>query len=180
MFLSMLALNAERINVDLRADENKSESFMKINPAGQVPTLIDADVVVADSATILVYLAVKYGGPQWFPRDPVQIGEVYKWFTVVGDGVDQGTFAARMVRMFGASYDYAASVARGESLLRRLDAHLAHHDWLVGTHVTVADIHMYPYVRLAEDGGISLAPYLRLDAWFKRVEAVPGYLAMHE
>ena len=180
MFLNMLGLSAERFDLDLRAGEHKNAAFLKINPAGQVPTLIDGDTAISDSATILVYLAVKYGGPEWFPKDPVQIGEVYKWFTVVGDGVDQGVFAARMVKKFGASYDYAASVARGESLLKKLDAHFAHNDWLVGSHVTVADIHMYPYVRLSEDGGIALAQYSDLNAWFRRVEALTGYLAMNE
>lgn len=180
MFLNMLGLSAERISVDLNAGEQKLPSFLKVNPAGQVPTLVDDGIVVSDSAAILVYLAVKYGGPGWFPKDPVQIGEVYKWFTAVGDGVDQGVFAARMVKVFGADYDYAASVARGESLLKKLEAQFAKNDWLVGSHATVADIHMYPYVRLAEEGGISLARYAFLATWFERIEALPGYLAMDQ
>jgi glutathione S-transferase len=176
MFLNMIGQNAERHELDLRQSEHKQAAFLAINPAGQVPTFVDGDVTISDSATILIYLAVKYAGPEWFPTDPVEIGEVYKWFTAVGDGVDQGTFAARMVKLFDAPYDYEASVARGEALLQKLDNHLADNDWLVGQQVSVADIHMYPYIRLSEEGGIALDKYTHLNAWFKRIEALPGYI----
>ena len=179
MFLNMLGKKVERHNIDLLNGEHKSVAFLAINPAGQVPTLVDGDITISDSATILVYLATKYGSDHWFPKDPVQIGEVYKWFTAVGDGVDQGTFAARMVKVLNAPYEYEASVARGKALLKKLNSHLKDNDWLVGDSVTVADIHMFPYIRLSEEGGIPLAEYDHLNAWFKRIEALDGYIPIN-
>lgn len=179
ILLNMLGLSAEQVELDLRANENRSSSFLAINPNGQVPTLVDDGIIIPDSASILIYLALKYGGPEWFPEDPVECAEVYKWFTVVGDGVDQGVFAARMVKMFDAHYDYSASVERGKKLLIRLNSHFSTHEWLVGSKMTVADLHMYPYVRLAEDGGIALDSYQDLDQWFKRIEGLPSYIAMN-
>jgi len=179
IFLNILSKKYQRLNIDLLKGEHKSETFLAINPAGQVPTLVDGDITISDSATILVYLARKYGAAHWFPTDPVQVGEVYKWFTAVGDGVDQGTFAARMVKIFNAPYDYKASVARGKALLEKLDIHLENNNWLVGENVTVADLHMFPYIRLAEEGGISLAHYEHLNAWFKRIEALDGYIPIN-
>jgi glutathione S-transferase len=176
MFLNMIGQKAERQDLDLLKGEHKAPAFLAINPAGQVPTFVDGDVTISDSATILVYLATKYGDPKWIPTDPVEIGEVYKWFTAVGDGVDQGTFAARMVKLFNAPYDYEASVARGVALLEKLDTHLERNDWLAGKAVSIADIHMYPYVRLAEEGGIPLSSYKHLNAWFERIEVLEGYL----
>lgn len=178
MFLNMIGQACERKNVDLLKGEHKTQEFLTLNPLGQIPALDDNGVLISDSATILVYLATKYGESNWFPTDPLEIGEVYKWFTAVGDGVDQGTFAARMVKVFDAPYDYEASVARGEALLNKLDAHLQKNDWLVGKSVTVADIHMYPYIRLAEEGGIPLEKYQHLNRWFERVESLPGYISM--
>ncbi len=176
MFLNMIGQSAERNTLDLLKGEHKTEAFLAINPAGQVPTFVDGDITISDSATILIYLAKKYGAPEWFPTDPVETGEVYKWFTAVGDGVDQGTFAARMVKVFNAPYDYEASVARGEALLQKLNAHFENNQWLVGKNATVADINMYPYIRLAEEGGIPLDSYTHLNQWFKRLESLPGYL----
>lgn len=176
IMLSMLNLSAEEIEIDLLKGEHKKIEYLDINPNGQVPALVDGDLIITDSATILVYLATKYGAGKWFPEDLVENAEVFKWFTAVGNGVDQGVFAARMVKKFNASYDYVSSVERGIALLNKLELHFLTKNWLVGNKISVADLHMYPYVKLAGEGGIDLSLYNKLQQWFKRIESTPGYI----
>jgi glutathione S-transferase len=176
----MLGQKAEFKELDLLKGEHKRPEYLAINPSGQVPALVDGENVITDSATILVYLAMKYGDSEWFPGDLLGKAEVYKWFTAVGDGVDQGTFAARMVKKFGAPYDYEPSVKRGIALLKKLDLHFHTNEWLVGSKISVADLHMYPYTRLAEEGGIDLSPYTKVQQWFERIEDAPGYVKIDQ
>lgn len=68
LFLSLLGLPVELINVDLAAGAQKTPEFLEMNPFGQVPVIQDGEVTLADSNAILVYLAGKYDDGRWLPR----------------------------------------------------------------------------------------------------------------
>ena len=68
LFLSLLGLDFDLVEVDLLKAEQKTEAFLKLNPFGQVPVLEDDGVVIADSNAILVYLARRYGAASWLPQ----------------------------------------------------------------------------------------------------------------
>src|SRR3546814_17781104 len=70
LLLSLLGLDAELIDVDLKSGAHKQPGFLQLNSFGQVPVLDDDGTVVSDSNDILVYLAKKHGGGQWLPEDP--------------------------------------------------------------------------------------------------------------
>ena len=71
LFLSLLGLNYERISVNILKNEQKAPEYMKLNPLGQVPTLVDGNAVISDSTAALVYLAKKYDSSgHWLPDDP--------------------------------------------------------------------------------------------------------------
>lgn len=67
LFLSLIDQPVELIPVDLLKGEHRQPAFLALNPRGQVPVLLDADVQVVDSQAILVYLARRYGDERWFP-----------------------------------------------------------------------------------------------------------------
>jgi glutathione S-transferase len=73
---------------------------------------------------------------------------------------------------------YPGKKAAGEAALPLMDAHLARQDWLVGDRVSLADIALYAYTHVAEGGGFRLADYPAVQAWLRRVEALPDYLPM--
>ena len=73
LLLSMLKQPFETIVLDSDKKENKTPEFLKLNPRGQVPVLVDGDQVFWDSTACLVYLARKYGGEQWLPTDPAGV-----------------------------------------------------------------------------------------------------------
>ena len=68
--------------------------------------------------------------------------------------------------------------AAGEAALKLMDEHLAGRAWLVGDVITLADIALYAYTHVAEDGGFRLADFPHVQAWLGRVTAVPGYVPM--
>ena len=81
LLLSLLGLEFEEIDVNLMSGENRTESFLALNPRGQVPVLVDGEATVWDSQAILAYLARRYG-EAWLPADPVAMAEVMQWLAV--------------------------------------------------------------------------------------------------
>jgi glutathione S-transferase len=77
---------------------------------------------------------------------------------------------------FNVDQELARKIADGA--LGVLEGRLKDRDWLVGSSPTIADLACYPYTALAYEGGYDLAPYKAVQAWIKRVEALPGYVGM--
>ncbi|MHC9037187.1 glutathione binding-like protein, partial [Cobetia marina] len=63
----------------------------------------------------------------------------------------------------------------GKRALRVMEHHLAEHDWLVGDQFTIADISLYAYTHVADEGGFALDDYPAIQAWLARVAARPGH-----
>ena len=100
LFLSLLGLPFELIDVDVAAKAQKEPEFLKMNPFGQVPVIQDGDVTLADSNAILVYLMHKYANDQWISPDPVLAAQVQSWLSVAAGLVAFGPAAARAIILF--------------------------------------------------------------------------------
>ena len=135
-------------------------------------------MVLRDSQAILVYLATRYAGETWFPRDAVGMAEVMQWLSTAANEVQNGPAAARLVDKFGYAIDKADTLKRSARILPLLEAHLAGHPWLALERPTVADCAVFPYVALAPEGGVSLGDYPNIRQWLGRVKALPNFLAM--
>ena len=81
LFLSLLDLEFETIVIDMREGEHKTPDYLKLSPLGQVPTLVDDEIVITDSCAALVYLAKKYGDSQWLPEDPEGAARIQRWLS---------------------------------------------------------------------------------------------------
>ena len=95
--LSLLGVEHERVPVDLVGGEQRSREFLALNPFGQVPVLVDDDIVLRDSSAILVYLARKYGRGDWLPVDAEGEARVQEWLAVATDAVANGPAFARLI-----------------------------------------------------------------------------------
>jgi glutathione S-transferase len=158
---------------------HKSPAFLQLNPFGQVPVLVDGDVVVRDSQAILAYLGQHYGGETWWPREPARLAQVQAWLSTAANEVAHGPALLRMHRKFGRAIDVEAAQACTTALLQVLDGVLTGQPWLVaGDAPTVADLAVYPYVALAPEGGVDLRPHTALCAWLRRIQALPGHADM--
>lgn len=176
LFVSLLGLPHELIEVDVQAGQHKSPEFLALNPFGQIPVLDDNGVVIADSNAILVYLAKKARRTEWLPDDPQGAAAVQRWLSVAAGEVAYGPAAARLVTVFGAKYNPEEVIARAHTLLVRLENHLTGRDWLVGTHPTIADVALYSYVARAPEGNVDLSGYPAVNAFLRRIEALPGFV----
>lgn len=179
LFLELLNLDYEWIKVDLIKGEHKAPAYLALNPFGQVPLLIDGDTQLADAQAILVYLARQYGGDPWLPIDTLPLAQVVRWLSITAGEVRQGPENARLHYLFGAtSINIERAHQKAEYILTQLDQHLSTRTWLEFEHPTIADIAVFPYVALAPDGKIDLAPYPQVLSWGDRVKQLPGYIPM--
>jgi len=176
LFLSLLALPHDLIEVDLKAGAHKQPEFLAKNPFGQVPVLEDGETLIADSNAILVYLAKKAGRTDWLPEDPAGAAAVQRWLSVAAGEVAYGPAAARLITVFGAGFDADEVISRSHLLLGRLQSHLAGRDWLVGQGPTIADVALYSYVARAPEGNVDLSAYPAVNAFLRRIEALPGFV----
>ena len=177
LLLSLLGLEFEETFIDLQTGENRTESFLALNPRGQVPVLVDGDITVWDSQAILVYLARRYG-EEWLPVAPAAMAEVMQWLAVAENELLFGLARARAVKSFGRDFDLASSQAYGREGLKVLEQRLAEHSWLAAGRPTIADIACMPYPALSWMGDIPLDDYPAVRAWIDRVRALPGFVAM--
>lgn len=178
LFAALARIPLDIVAVDFLAGAHKKPPLIDFNPWGEIPILVDGEVVLRDSQAILVYLAAKYAGESWLPRDAAGLGEVMQWLSTAANEVQNGPASARLVDKFGYALDKADTLQRAARILPLLDAHLARHPWLALARPTIADCAVFPYVALAPEGGVSLADYPHIRQWIARVKALPNFLAM--
>ncbi|MBT3092067.1 MAG: glutathione S-transferase family protein [Candidatus Thiodiazotropha sp. (ex Lucina pensylvanica)] len=176
LLLSMLGLDYARIDTDVLKGETLTAEFKQINPRGQVPVLLDDDLIVWDSMAILVYLARRYGDRDWLPTDPVAEAGVMQWLAVSENELLYGLARARATLVLGRPFDLAQCQQDGRAGLAVMEGRLAGVDWLAGENVTIADIACYPYVSLASEGEVSVQPYPAVCGWLERIEALPDWV----
>ncbi|MDF0486587.1 glutathione S-transferase [Sphingomonas sp. H39-1-10] len=175
LFASLLGIPHDLVEVDMAAGAHKRPEFLALNPFGQVPVLEDDGVVIADSNAILVYLAKKTGRTDWLPEEPQAAAAGQRWLSVAAGEVAYGPAAARLITVFGAKFNADEVIGRAHTLLGRLEAHLKDTDWLAGAQPTIADVAIYSYVARAPEGNVDLSGYPNVNAFLRRVEALPSF-----
>lgn len=179
LLLSLLGLEYRRMPVDLAGREQKSDWFLKLNPRGQVPVLVDCGKAYWDSSAIMVYLARSYGEEaEWFPSDVERQVRVLQWMSLAQNEILYGLARARAAYRFGRKVDMDDCQRLGEVALAALERGLAWGPWLVGDRPSLADVACYPYVALSHEGGISVGAYPAVMGWLERIEALEGWHGM--
>jgi len=178
LMMALLNLEHELVSINVKNGEQKTPEFLNLNQWGQVPVLVDGDLVLRDSQAILVYLARHYGGESWLPNDAEAMSLVMQWLSTAVHDIQQGFAAARVYHLFGRQLDIETATARAYGVLKVMNQHLAQRQWLELNCPTIADIACFPYIALAEDGKISLANYPYVVDWITRVKQLPGYVGM--
>ncbi|CAN7745833.1 glutathione S-transferase [Paraburkholderia hospita] len=176
LFLSLLGIDHDLVEVDLSAAANKAWHFLELNPFGQVPVLMDGDTAIADSNAILVYLARKFGKIEWFPTDPVLEAKIQRWLSVAAGEIAYGPAAARLITVFRVKFDADEVISRSHAILKLINAELARRDFIVATHPTIADVALYSYIARAPEGFVDLSCYSHVNAWLKRIESLPHFV----
>ena len=179
--LALRGIGYERVEVDVFDRSNRPELLGGKNPALRVPTLeLDDGEFLAESNAILWYLG---DGSPYLPDDALARARVLQWMFFEQYEVEPSIAVARFwIALLGEREKYAdeleAKWRAGNRALAALDGHLEGRDWLVGEGFTIADISLYAYTHVAEDGGFDLGRYPKVQAWLERVAAVPGYVPL--
>lgn len=182
LFLSLLDVPHEVIDVDLANGAHKADGFLALNPFGQVPVLDDDGTIVSDSNAILVYLARKLGRTDWLPEDAAGAARVQRWLSVAAGEIAYGPAAARLVTVFKSSHRAEEVIARAHLVFQRMEQALEGRDWIASatpgtvSAPTIADVALYSYTDRAPEGNVDLASYPNIRAWLARVEALPGFV----
>eukprot|EP01038_Epipyxis_sp_PR26KG_P011800 gene11800-15789_t len=204
---SLMGINYEPIIItDLFGIEwpggAKSEEYLKINPTGLVPSIIDPNnkdfgdhlyhpdgIIIHDSAAILTYLAMQYAR-NWLPLDnPERLSKINYWLCFAANEINNSLRKMRIFNVFNfdifpMTYEY--SLEKSRATLGTINSSLAgnyakNSFWIVtGNDPTVADIAIFPYVAFAEhssNGEIQLKDYPEICDWLARFKQLPGYVS---
>lgn len=178
LFAALAGIDLTLVQVDFMSGDHKKTPVIDLNPWGELPVLEDGDTVLRDSQAILVYLAGAYGGHAWWPDSPELQGDVMQWLSVAANEIQHGPNVARLVDFFKMDFDKQVALTTSERILGLMEHHLNSNDWLAVGRPTIADCAVYPYVAIAAQGGIDLAPYKAINRWMESIKALPGYISM--
>jgi glutathione S-transferase len=166
-----LGLSYDWIETDILAGASRTPQFLAQNPAGQVPLIVrDDGRPLAQSNAIILHLAE---GSDLIPTDAYDRARMLEWMFWEQYSHEPYVAVARFhVRYLGrAVADLEPRIVeRGAAALRRLEDGLAASRFLVGARLSLADVALVAYTRVAHEGGFDLGAYPRVQAWVGRVE----------
>jgi glutathione S-transferase len=165
--------------IEAPAAVRNTAEFLRLNPLGQIPVLTDGELILCDSAAIMVYLVKKYApNSTWLPEEAVAAAQVQRWLAIAAGEVRYGPALARAITHFGYRGDLTIAREIAHTLLSFMNVYLTGRRFLALNQPTLADLACYSYIAHASEGGISLAEYLQVRAWLAEVEALPHFKAM--
>jgi len=166
-----LGLSYDWIETDILKNQSRTADYLAMNPAGQVPAVIlDDGRPLAQSNAIILHLAE---GSDLIPSDPYDRARMLEWMFWEQYSHEPYIAVARFqVRYQGKPVADLEPrlVERAMAALQRLEDGLTASPFLVGSALTLADVALVAYTRMAHEGGFDLAGYPRVKAWVERVE----------
>ena len=180
--LSNLKIDYEWIQIDLVNKEQRKDWFLKLNPNGKVPTLLDDDFSVWESNAILLYLGRKFAPNSLIPQDVKKLGMMLEWIMFESTTLQKHLQPARFITKFipkeKTNQDELNKLRKDANrALKVLDEYLGKNNFLAVDY-SMADIACYGQIYPASEGGIDLFQFPNVKAWQKRVESQPGYVEM--
>ena len=164
------------VETDIVAGETRTAEFLALNPNGRIPVLFDGETVFSESNAILFYLAE---GTPYLPEDRLGRARVLQWmfFEQYSHEPNIATVRHWLCHLGRKEDDPAVQEKRdaGYRALLVMEQHLATADFFVDDRYGIADIALYAYTHVAEEGGFDLSPYPAIGGWLDRVRNQPGY-----
>jgi glutathione S-transferase len=175
LILKAISIEAEVINLQLHKGEQKSSEFLKVNPAGKIPVLIDGVNTLTESNAILHYLANKHESTLW-PSDNQQQSQVLAWLfwqSSVWTSAVSSFAHQRLVLPYwgfkGRDKMDSESIENFHRAAKHLDDSLRLKSALVGDQLSIADISLASYLIFSEQARIPLTPYVHLNHWLSHL-----------
>lgn len=172
MILERLKMTYNWIELDVTKGSTQTPEFIKLNPNGKVPLLVLEDgTCLPESNAILWYLAE---GSAWIPDNRLARAQMLQWMFFEQYSHEPAVAVARFwLHFLKQPKEYAdqlpAKHAAGYKALAIMEQQLARTPYLVGETETLADLALYAYTHVANEGGFDLAAYPALNAWLVRI-----------
>jgi glutathione S-transferase len=181
LLLAHLGRRYEYVALDVVAGETRMPAFLSRNPNGKIPLLeLDDGRCLAESNAILFFLA--QGTPYW-PADPFEQAQVLQWMFFEQYSHEPNVATVRYwlsIRGTALTPTEGELVAQKQEQGRRalgvMDAHLTARPYFVGDRYSIADVALYAYTHVANEGGFDLEPLPALRTWLGRVRSQPGHV----
>lgn len=178
---NLLNIGHEWIDVDILSGDTQTAEFLIKNPNGKIPLLeLDGGETLSESNAIINYLAA---GSVLYPEAPLGQARVQQWQFFEQYSHEPYIAVARFINKYlglpsERADEYASKQAGGHKALRVMEKQLAQTPFLTGEGATTADISLYAYTHVANEGGFELADYPAILAWLDRVAGLPGFRPM--
>jgi glutathione S-transferase len=178
--LNELGLECETVPIDLTRRESHTPEFLKLNPCGRVPVLVDGGLTLWESHAILAYLGEKTG--KLWPATLAGRADALRWMffltSTVSPPASDLAFNRIAVKLTGRPADEAA-IERGEKGLVDpigiLDRQLAAQGWVLGDEFSLVDCDFGPTLNVIEKAGFSFAGFPRVNAYLAAIRARRGW-----
>jgi glutathione S-transferase len=174
LLLAQLGIEYERVPVDIFGGDTLETEYAQINPSRRTPVLEpEPGKYIPESAAILLYLAE---GSDLLPDERFERAQVHRWLFFEQTQVYPTMGALRF--LVGTGRMSAEDTPKRPSVdaLKLLEAHLAEHDFLVGDRYTLADLALFAYVHVADEGGLRMDRFPAVQRWLERVTEQPRFM----
>ncbi len=181
LLLAHLGIPFERHTVEVADRSGRPELLRGLNPALRVPTLVlDDGRPIAESGAILWYFG---DGTRFVPADRYERAQVLQWMFFEQYDLEPAIAVVRFWLAYSGRPEAFADLveertAAGYRVLGALERSLEHREWLVGSEISLADIAVYGYTHVADEGGFDLSSYHAILAWLDRVASLPGHISI--
>jgi glutathione S-transferase len=179
LLLTQLAVPFTLIEVDILKGESRTPEFLRKNPNGRIPVLeLENGQVLAESNAILFYLA---DGTPLLPDGRWERAQVMQWMCFEQYSHEPNIATARFWLRHGSLDDerrtaLAQKRTLGNAALAVMEQHLASRTFFVDERYSIADIALYAYTHVADEGGFDLTPFPHTRAWLARVQGQPRHI----
>ncbi len=179
---ALLDIEYDWIEVDILADETNKPEFLEKNPNGKIPLLELSDGrYLSESNAIINFLAA---GSQLLPQDAFALAKVQQWQFFEQYSHEPYIAVARFIAKYlglpsDRQAEYESKQAGGYKALNVMEEQLKKSQYLAGKSLTTADISLYGYTHVAEEGGFDLTKYPAIQSWLDRIASEPQYVGMN-
>jgi len=181
LMLHLLGREYEWVPVDILKGETQSPEFLAKNPNGKIPVLqLEDGTALWESNAILNFLA---DGSAFLPSEPRLRTQVLQWQFFEQYSHEPYIAVARFIKVYQGlpeerRAEYEATKKGGYKALKVMEQQLQLTPYLVGNQYSIADIALYAYTHVADEGGFDLTDYPAVRAWLDRVASHPRHVGM--
>lgn len=181
LLTSLLDIEHEWVHVDILGGQTQTEEFLCKNPNGKIPLLeLEDGRLLSESNAILNFLAVD---TKFLPTDNFERAKTLQWQFFEQYSHEPNIAVARFINQYlglpeERKAEYESKQEGGHKALMVLEQQLAQTPYLVGDHLTIADISLYGYTHVAHEGGFDLSVYPEIRSWLDRIASHHKYVGM--